>query len=114
MMDCCHVHHCIAQQATTDNTENRLIVGQESEGNQLIAEGPDEEHCKEELSDKQEEELKNLPELEEPHEELEGLPGVQQADKQQQHEHGDCHWWHADELAACCSSRPCCTPPPFW
>jgi len=77
-----------------------LIVGQESEGNQLIAEGPDEEHCEEELSDEQEEGLKNLPELEEPHKELEGLPGVQQADQQQQHEHSGRHWWHADELAA--------------
>jgi len=80
----------------------------------LIAEGPDEEHCEEELSDEQEEGLKNLPELEEPHKELEGLPGVQQADQQQQHEHGGSHWRHADELTVAqglvvhhCSSGNC-------
>jgi len=100
MMDCRRVRHRVAQQATTGNTENRLIVGQEVAGNQLIAQGPDEEHHKEELSNEQEEELKNLPEPEEPHEEPEGLPGVQQADQQQQHEHGGRHWQHADELAA--------------
>jgi len=56
-MDHCHLCCCIAQQATTGTTENWLIVGQEVEGNQLIAQGPDKEHHKEELSDEQEEEL---------------------------------------------------------
>jgi len=100
LMDCRHVHCHVAQQATTGNTENWLIVGQEVEGNQLIAQGPDKEHHEEELFDEQEEELEDLPEPEEPHEEPEGLPGVQQADQQQQHEHGGRHWRHADELAA--------------
>jgi len=77
-----------------------LLGKRQGEGNQLITWGPDEEQHKEELSNEQEEELKNLPEPEEPHKELEGLPGVQQADQQQQHEHGGHHWWHADELAA--------------
>jgi len=99
-MDHCCVRRHIAQQATTGNSKNQLIVGQEVEGNQLIAQDPDEEHHEEELSDEQEEELENLPGPEEPHDEPEGLPGVQQADQQQQHEHGGRHWRHADELAA--------------